>query len=139
MTTGGSGFIILLLPSDKDYRLAYMQVLRDLPSTPAGGCDGELELKFYQLWNMPLWDDMLHDYPDHFTALEKSARNGLIKVVKLIKSPTGKVRVREFDLVNSDWIAGDEEFTVDKVTLPRTIRINCITSHLRPEKEESTS
>lgn len=140
MTMGGSGLCVLLAPiKGVDYRLAYLQVLYDKPSLPAG-CDGELKLEFYQLNNVPLWVGMLRDYPDLFSALQPAGRAEEIKLIKRIKSPSGRIRVREYNLAVADWEAEpDSGFTQGEVVLPKRFTISNITSHLLPDMEESSS
>ena len=132
---GGKGFATLTIRNE---RLAYLQVIKDLPPQPmpAGNPlvdDGKLTLKFYELWNEPVWQDMVGG-GDAYGALRLQARYGNLRLRKLIKSPAShKIYARVYDVTQGRWqmhldharIEDYEEpmFSYAGLTLPRIFSV----------------
>ena len=111
----------------RNQRLAYLQAFKDVPPRPDGSGDGLVEFSFYDLWNLPLWGEIIGN-GDAYGALRLQARYGNLKLRKLFKSPLGSTRVRTYDIENATWQADTSEFITHPFSLPRRVTISNITS-----------
>lgn len=137
---GGSGFVTLMserFSNDENipYRLAYMQVLREIPPQPvwAGGgtpmdAGGGGTYRFHEVWNEPVWRKMAEDIgASPWEALVKGLADGSITMRKIVKIPSGLVRARRYDTKTATVEAVDENDCVMLFALPKEI---IITGHL---------
>lgn len=108
---GSSSFMTLMTTNETGEavdRLAYLQCLKDIPPMPDGSGGGSLTLKFYELWNEPIWKDLFGDEPT-IERLGEVAKTGTIRLSKILKSPSGIMRARIYDIATAAFEPlGDE-------------------------------
>lgn len=81
-----------------DQRLAYLwqrRLFTDLPNVPH-----TLRLEFYELHNIPLWNEMfawLSIWPERVACFKEYVYDGDITLRRIAKSPLGKVRSAVYD------------------------------------------
>jgi hypothetical protein len=134
--TGGSGFITLMSErytneDNAPFRLAYMQVLREVPPQPVAAegqtlldAGGSGTYRFFEIWNEPIWRKMAEDIgASPWEALVKGLADGSITMRKIVKSPSGMIRVRRYDTTNAEIVAVDENDCVMLFGLPKEITI----------------
>lgn len=138
---GGSGFTTMTY---RGTRLAYLQTLQDTPPQPVAGAQvvqaideavpqeivtalavgaGTLRLTFYELWNEPVWSKLpgLEGTNTLLEVLQAQVQLGEVRCTKLIKSPSGIYRVRNYhNCVLTDVDEG-EQVNIGTMTLPKTI------------------
>lgn len=133
MTIGGSGFAVLLyfgkLSDDgRPFRLAYMKnegrrTWRN--GKPFYYAKGDEEFTFYDLWNGPIWEKIIGD-GDPLEALKKGFLDGSIKMHKLLRTPSGKRRVYEYDMTTATIQVvdnGEEDVDINGKKMPRRLRM----------------
>lgn len=119
-TCFGGGFTTLTM---RGRRLAYLQVIRDLPPCPGTDDGHELTLFFYQLDSADLWAEIIGQ-GDPYGALRLQARYGNLGLRKLLRSPLGDRRVRVFDIQHARWeILDDGATEVAGKLMPRRFKL----------------
>lgn len=116
---------------DKPHRLSCLMIRKNRPLSPEHPTH-ELDLEFYDLWNKPLWEQMVGDAETCFGALVDAGRRGEVTMSKIIRSPSGKFAKREFSLIDAIWTADMAERADDKepwvssgiISLPRRFTIS---------------
>jgi len=130
-------------------RLAYMQTLQDTPPQPVAGAQvvqaideavpqeivtamavgaGTLRMTFYELWNEPVWSKLpgLEGTNTLLEVLTKQMGLGEVRCTKLIKSPSGIYRVRNYHGCVLTDIDEGEQINIGSMTLPKTITMQYI-------------
>jgi hypothetical protein len=125
-------------------RLAYLQTLQDTPPQPVAGAQvvqaideavpqeivtalavgaGTLRLTFYELWNEPVWSKLpgLEQTNTLLEVLQRQVSLGEVRCTKLIKSPSGIYRVRNYHNCVLTDIDEGEQVNIGTMTLPKTI------------------
>lgn len=138
---GGSGFTTMTF---RGTRLAYLQTLQDTPPQPVAGAQvvqaideavpqeivtalavgaGTLRLTFYELWNEPVWANLpgLEQTNTLLEVLQRQVQLGEVRCTKLIKSPSGIFRVRNYHGCVLTDIDEGEQVNIGTMTLPKTI------------------
>lgn len=138
---GGSGFTTMTF---RGTRLAYLQTLQDTPPQPVAGAQvvqaideavpqeivtalavgaGTLRLTFYELWNEPVWSRLpgLEQTNTLLEVLQRQVQLGEVRCTKLIKSPSGIFRVRNYHGCVLTDIDEGEQVNIGTMTLPKTI------------------
>jgi hypothetical protein len=138
---GGSGFTTMTY---RGTRLAYLQTLQDTPPQPVAGAQvvqaideavpqeivtalavgaGTLRLTFYELWNEPVWSKLpgLEQTNTLLEVLQRQVSLGEVRCTKLIKSPSGIYRVRNYHNCVLTDIDEGEQVNIGTMTLPKTI------------------
>lgn len=114
LTCFGQGFMTLSVPSSEPgepgTRLAYLQVIRDLPGQPVpprADDDGfpahTLTMRFYEFWSPQEWKRLFPEGSSSAYDLRRLCAEGEIIMRKVVKSPSGVMRVRTFDLSKAEW------------------------------------
>ena len=138
---GGSGFTTMTF---RGTRLAYLQTLQDTPPQPVAGAQvvqaideavpqeivtslavgaGTLRMTFYELWNEPVWAKLpgLEQTNTLLEVLQRQVSLGEVRCTKLIKSPSGIFRVRNYHGCVLTDIDEGEQVNIGTMTLPKTI------------------
>ena len=138
---GGSGFTTMTF---RGTRLAYLQTLQDTPPQPVAGAQvvqaidesvpqeivtslavgaGTLRLTFYELWNEPVWSKLpgLEGTNTLLEVLQRQVSIGEVRCTKLIRSPSGIYRVRNYHGCVLTDIDEGEQVNIGTMTLPKTI------------------
>ena len=140
---GGSGFTTMTF---RGTRLAYLQTLQDTPPQPVAGAQvvqaideavpqeivtslavgaGTLRMTFYELWNEPVWSKLpgLEGTNTLLEVLQRQVSLGEVRCTKLIKSPSGIFRVRNYHGCVLTDIDEGEQVNIGTMTLPKTITL----------------
>ena len=143
---GGSGFTTMTF---RGTRLAYLQTLQDTPPQPVAGAQvvqaideavpqeivtslavgaGTLRMTFYELWNEPVWSRLpgLEQTNTLLEVLQRQVQLGEVRCTKLIKSPSGIFRVRNYHGCVLTDIDEGEQVNIGTMTLPKTITMQYI-------------
>lgn len=143
---GGSGFTTMTF---RGTRLAYLQTLQDTPPQPVAGAQvvqaideatpqeivtslavgaGTLRLTFYELWNEPVWSKLpgLESTNTLLEVLQRQVQLGEVRCTKLIKSPSGIFRVRNYHGCVLTDIDEGEQVNIGTMTLPKTITMQYV-------------
>lgn len=138
---GGSGFTTMTY---RGTRLAYLQTLQDTPPQPVAGAQvvqaideavpqeivtalavgaGTLRLTFYELWNEPVWSKLpgLEQTNTLLEVLQRQVQLGEVRCTKLIRSPSGIYRVRNYHNCVLTDIDEGEQVNIGTMTLPKTL------------------
>ena len=110
---GSSGFMTLMTTNETGEsidRLAILQLVKDTPPMPmqsveqnaTGVGDGSLSMRFYELWNVPLWIKLFGPEPT-VASIGEVAKTDTLRLAKIIKSPSGIMRARIYDIANAVW------------------------------------
>jgi len=140
---GGSGFTTMTF---RGTRLAYLQTLQDTPPQPVAGAQvvqaideavpqeivtslavgaGTLRMTFYELWNEPVWSKLpgLEGTNTLLEVLQRQVSLGEVRCTKLIKSPSGIFRVRNYHGCVLTDIDEGEQVNIGTMTLPKTLTL----------------
>ena len=140
---GGSGFTTMTF---RGTRLAYLQTLQDTPPQPVAGAQvvqaideavpqeivtalavgaGTLRMTFYELWNEPVWSKLpgLEGTNTLLEVLQRQVQLGEVRCTKLIKSPSGIDRVRNYHGCVLTDVDEGEQVNIGTMTLPKTITL----------------
>lgn len=140
---GGSGFTTMTF---RGTRLAYLQTLQDTPPQPVAGAQvvqaideavpqeivtalavgaGTLRMTFYELWNEPVWSKLpgLEGTNTLLEVLQRQVQLGEVRCTKLIKSPSGIYRVRNYHGCVLTDVDEGEQVNIGTMTLPKTITL----------------
>ena len=143
---GGSGFTTMTF---RGTRLAYLQTLQDTPPQPVAGAQvvqaideptpqeivtslavgaGTLRMTFYELWNEPVWSKLpgLEETNTLLEVLQRQVQLGDVRCTKLIKSPSGIFRVRNYHGCVLTDIDEGEQVNIGTMTLPKTITLQYV-------------
>jgi hypothetical protein len=127
-------------------RLAYLQTLQDTPPQPVAGAQvvqaideavpqeivtslavgaGTLRMTFYELWNEPVWSKLpgLEGTNTLLEVLQRQVSLGEVRCTKLIKSPSGIFRVRNYHGCVLTDIDEGEQVNIGTMTLPKTLTL----------------
>ena len=138
---GGSGFTTMTY---RGTRLAYLQTLQDTPPQPVAGAQvvqaideavpqeivtalavgaGTLRLTFFELWNEPVWSKLpgLEQTNTLLEVLQRQVQLGEVRCTKLIRSPSGIYRVRNYHNCVLTDIDEGEQVNIGTMVLPKTI------------------
>ena len=110
---GSSGLITLMTTNETGEsldRLAILQLVKDTPPMPmqsveqnaTGVGDGSLSMRFYELYNVPLWIELFGSEPTVAT-IGLVAKTDTLRLAKIVKSPSGIIRARIYDIANAVW------------------------------------
>ena len=140
---GGSGYTVMTWRGNT---LAYLQNIADRAPTPVGQTQevqpldeehpieivtaqavtgGTLSLRFYELWNTPVWASLpgLEGTTTLLDVLKRQLSLGEITMQKIIKVPNGQYRVRVYHGCVITDIDENESVEISSMTLPKTIQI----------------
>ena len=143
---GGSGFTTMTF---RGTRLAYLQTMQDTPPQPVAGAQvvqaideatpqeivtslavgaGTLRMTFYELWNEPVWSRLpgLEQTNTLLEVLQRQVQLGEVRCTKLIKSPSGIFRVRNYHGCVLTDIDEGEQVNIGTMTLPKTITMQYV-------------
>jgi len=143
---GGSGFTTMTF---RGTRLAYLQTMQDTPPQPVAGAQvvqaideatpqeivtslavgaGTLRMTFYELWNEPVWSSLpgLEQTNTLLEVLQRQVQLGEVRCTKLIKSPSGIFRVRNYHGCVLTDIDEGEQVNIGTMTLPKTITMQYV-------------
>ena len=143
---GGSGFTTMTF---RGTRLAYLQTMQDTPPQPVAGAQvvqaideatpqeivtslavgaGTLRMTFYELWNEPVWSKLpgLEETNTLLEVLQRQVQLGEVRCTKLIKSPSGIFRVRNYHGCVLTDIDEGEQVNIGTMTLPKTITLQYV-------------
>lgn len=86
---------------------------------------GTLSLRFYELWNAPVWASLpgLEGTATLLDVLRRQLSLGEITCQKIIKNPNGSYRVRVYHNCVIEDIDENESVQINTMTLPKTIRL----------------
>jgi hypothetical protein len=130
-------------------RLAYLQTMQDTPPQPVAGAQvvqaideatpqeivtslavgaGTLRMTFYELWNEPVWSSLpgLEQTNTLLEVLQRQVQLGEVRCTKLIKSPSGIFRVRNYHGCVLTDIDEGEQVNIGTMTLPKTITMQYV-------------
>lgn len=140
---GGSGFTVF---SWRGQTLAYLQTIQDRPPQPVGRVEaiqpidhetpieivtpqavgaGQLSLRFYELWNSPVWSQLpgMEGTTSLLEVFKRQVRLGEITCRKIIKNPTGGYRVKVYHNCVIIDVDEGETVSIETMSLPKTIQI----------------
>lgn len=143
---GGSGFTTMTF---RGTRLAYLQTLQDTPPQPVAGAQvvqaideavpqeivtslavgaGTMRMTFYELWNEPVWSKLpgLEQTNTLLEVLQRQVQLGEVRCTKLIRSPSGIFRVRNYHGCVLTDIDEGEQVNIGTMTLPKTLTMQYI-------------
>lgn len=143
---GGSGFTTMTF---RGTRLAYLQTMQDTPPQPVAGAQvvqaideatpqeivtslavgaGTLRMTFYELWNEPVWSSLpgLEQTNTLLEVLQRQVQLGEVRCTKLIRSPSGIFRVRNYHGCVLTDIDEGEQVNIGTMTLPKTITMQYV-------------
>lgn len=143
---GGSGFTTMTF---RGTRLAYMQTLQDTPPQPVAGAQvvqaideavpqeivtsmavgaGTMRMTFYELWNEPVWSRLpgLESTNTLLEVLQRQVQLGEVRCTKLIRSPSGIFRVRNYHGCVLTDIDEGEQINIGTMTIPKTLTMQYI-------------
>ena len=143
---GGSGFTTMTF---RGTRLAYLQTMQDTPPQPVAGAQvvqsideatpqeivtamavgaGTMRMTFYELWNEPVWSSLpgLSGTNTLLEVLQRQMTLGEVRCSKLIRSPSGFYRVRNYHGCVLTDIDEGEQVNIGTMTLPKTITMQYI-------------
>lgn len=143
---GGSGFTTMTF---RGTRLAYMQTLQDTPPQPVAGAQvvqaideavpqeivtsmavgaGTMRMTFYELWNEPVWSGLpgLESTNTLLEVLQRQVQLGEVRCTKLIRSPSGIFRVRNYHGCVLTDIDEGEQINIGTMTIPKTLTMQYI-------------
>ena len=143
---GGAGFTTMTF---RGTRLAYLQTLQDTPPQPVAGAQvvqaiddevpqeivtslavgaGTMRMTFYELWNEPVWSKLpgLEETNTLLEVLQRQVQLGEVRCTKLIKSPSGIFRVRNYHGCVLTDIDEGEQVNIGTMTLPKTITLQYV-------------
>lgn len=138
---GGGGFVTMTLGG---HRLCYLQTIRDIPpmpmSMPGQEGHGAITLNFYEFYSEPIWKGLIGN-GDAYGGLRLQARYDNLRVRKIIKSPSGVIRARSYDIVLGKWEADwSVPWTEHKPTFmdgsPKQFTISYETTSIYPPPSE---
>lgn len=130
-------------------RLAYLQTLQDTPPQPVAGAQvvqaideavpqeivtaqavgaGTMRMTFYELWNEPVWSRLpgLEGTNTLLEVLQRQLQLGEVRCTKLIRSPSGIFRVRNYHGCVLTDIDEGEQVNIGTMTLPKTMTMQYI-------------
>lgn len=130
-------------------RLAYLQTLQDTPPQPVAGAQvvqaideavpqeivtslavgaGTMRMTFYELWNEPVWSRLpgLEQTNTLLEVLQRQVQLGEVRCTKLIRSPSGIFRVRNYHGCVLTDIDEGEQVNIGTMTLPKTLTMQYI-------------
>ncbi len=140
---GGSGYTVMSFQSTQ---LAYLQSVGDRTPQPVASAEeiqpmdevhpleivtaqavrgGVLTLRFYELWNMPVWAQLpgFDGTNSLLEVLQRQITLGEITCRKVIKSPSGPMRARVYHGCVLTDVNEGEEVQIQTLSLPKTIQI----------------
>ena len=128
LTCFGGGFVTITMGG---VRMAYLRTIKD--DIPLFSDDErDLTLEFYEFMNPDIWNHVGGVTGDLYGGLRLHARYGNIGVRKLIKSPSGGIRARVFDVKNARWeIDGEDRIDFQgQKSLPKRFNLYDVPSRL---------
>lgn len=140
---GGSGYTVMTWRGNT---LAYLQQIGDTAPTAVARAEeiqpidephpleivtaqavtgGTLRLRFFELWNAPVWASLPGMEGTHtlIDVLRRQLSLGEITMQKIIKNPNGSYRVRVYHGCVIEDIDENESVEISSMTVPKTISI----------------
>jgi len=140
----GSGFTVMTWQGQ---RLAYLRGLGERAPRPVGAGNeaiqpidephpieivtalavgaGEVSLRFYELWNQPVWAQLpgFEGTSNLLEVLQRQVQLGEITIRKVIKNPSGTYRTRVYHNCVIIDFDDSEQVDINTLTLPKEIRV----------------